>query len=208
MNTPLWIGVGPGRCGTQSLAASFPNTTHEQHRFDWLPTLGSVRMAGDIVAGLNLTKSIGLVGWTYLSHLQLIRQWVQDTFDQHVPVVCMRRPRPQVVASHDRMCCGMDRISKVGRKCLGPARLNKAYPSWVDVEKGPPAWGTWWDVTDAMMSQLAPPKMDFWLDELNDRQRMLDLQEFLTRNGVALPAGFEAESHRVDVHGMPVEPVQ
>ena len=206
MKAPLWIGVGPGRCGTQSLAASFPDTTHEQHRFDWLPTIGSVKMAGDIVAGLPMdpTKSIGLVGWTYLSHVHLLRQWVQDTFDAHVPVVCMRRPREGVVASHDRICVGQDRITPEGRKRLGPPRLNRAYPEWVDVETGRPAWGTWWDVTDAIMSQLAPPKMDLWMDELNDPQRMLDVQQFLERAGVAFPKNFEAKPHRVDVHGMSV----
>jgi hypothetical protein len=203
--SPLWIGVGPGRCGTQSLAASFPNTTHEQHRFPWLPTIGSVRSAGELVAGLEMDRSIGLVGWTYLSHINLLRHWVRDTFDRHVPVICLRRPRPGVVHSHTRICVGNDRISTEGRKVLGPQRLNKAYPHLQDVERGAKAWGTWWDLTDALMSQLAPPKVDVWLNDLNDMQAMRDIQDFLVGHGIQMPEGFEATPHRVDIHGTPVE---
>jgi len=184
-----FLGVGPGRCGTQSLA-NVLGARHEEHRFPWVPDDESTKMARCLAHDKE-----AYVGWTYLSHVQILRQ-----YRPLLPIICIHRSRKDTVISHARICSGMDRISLLGRTIMGPTKLNAAYPE-LDVEPGARAWGVWFDLVEDMMFQIPAPKFDFHMPGLNSDYDLGILCDWL-RDQDALPAGHKIpENRRWDKHG-------
>ncbi len=188
-----WLGIGPGRCGTQSLAKIF-GADHEAHRFPWTNTLSTMR-----AADVAMAASQPLVGWTYLSHAHYMRTMWPD-----LPIVNMWRDKNDCIESHLRVCDGYDRISTEGRAHLKPLGFNAAYPHNPNVPRGEQAWALWYDTAAHIMNSFQGV-YDMWMDDLNDPAKLVRLREWLEERGVKFPKGYTHAPMRVDKHSMMVE---
>jgi len=129
----------------------------------------------------------GQVGFTNLSHLQFMR-----ALNPALPVINLRRDRASVVKSHLRICGGNDRLSADGLK----DGFSHAYPSLPSVLMPEQGWGCWWDIVTGMMDQIAHPKYDLWMHDLNCDEKMDALCDWLTSVGAEIPDDFQLPANR------------
>jgi len=170
-----YVAVSYGRSGTQSLAKIL-GADHESVRFPWHPTIKSVRNVD-----FFMKYPRGQVGFTNLSHLQHMR-----ALNPKLPVITLRRDRAAVVASHLSICDGDDRLSTLRLRDGG----SHAYPTLPDVHTPEQGWGCWWDICTSMMDQVAPPKYDLWMHDLNCDDSLANLCDWLANQGVAFHEDF------------------
>ena len=130
-----------------------------------------------------ISRNVGSVGWTNLSHAAYIRAVCPD-----MPIVNMRRDRDTCVASHLRVCAGLDRISTEGRSHLNPQRFNPAYPHNPNILPGKAAWQYWWDTANQIMDSFTDDVFDLYLGDLNDIHMLDRLADWLRVRGVVVDA--------------------
>jgi len=176
-----FVGVSYGRSGTQSLAKIL-RADHESVRFPWYPTVKSMR---DVAVFMRQKR--GQIGFTNLSHLQFMRKTFPD-----LPVITIRRERGPCVESHLKICGGDDRLSALRLR----DQATNAYPTLPDVNFPEAGWGCWWDICTFMMDQIALPKYDLWMHELNCDEAMEGLCDWLESQGVPFDEDFHIPAKR------------
>jgi hypothetical protein len=176
-----WLAIGPGRCGTKSLAAwaASQKATHESVRLDYIESPEVMRR---IVQRMAHDQPEISFMWT--PHWRIARK-----FDPDLPIICMHRDKFDTVASHIRICGGKDRL--VPGRMKGP--FSKAYPQLKDKRDSWLAWGFWWDLCEAEMDEV-PGAWHLSMEDLNDENEMLFrtrwLAILLLRAGHRLVRGF------------------
>lgn len=160
----FFLGVGPGRCGTLSLARILDQATgvkcyHERYATTNTNELDVQGMIADFAP--NNTELVGHIGALWLCFVPLMRMQWRD-----MPVVCLHREKDEVIRSF------LNRQKTRQRRWL----LNIAGPTpSVDEEY----LERHWNWAEAQMRHIAPPVLHLHVEDLNDNERLDAVYDFL-----------------------------
>jgi hypothetical protein len=172
-----FVGIGTGRCGTLSLAVivnACKNcfVSHENEKF-LMPWDSDPKM-NDLIEYLQ-PKNAGLWGDVSLTHNPRIYK-----LRQHIPdlkVVCLHRPKKEVVDSWKRWCCGdcltIDRNNRSTQDKTWQAR----FPQF-DTDDPEEGWGKWWELYENMTLEISNA-FHIQTKELNSDNKLHELFNYL-----------------------------
>lgn len=150
-----WIGIGTGRCGTQSLASIF-SVAHEPQLHAWNETHRSMREFWRF-------RAQDQVNFSLARHIGVLRE-----VDPQLKVVCLYRETEATVRSHLR----------VNR--IGPNRLW--YPRFPEAQTSEDAWRLYIKFVHGLMDNIQPPVYRIEMEQLNDDEMLKDLWVWLKGN--------------------------
>lgn len=161
----MFIGTGPGRCGTKSLARilnELPGVKcwHEHYfRVKHYNTLDVQRMFALFTA--HPAQLTGEVGVLWLMFIPLLR--LQFPL---FPVVCLHRPKDEVVESFSQ------RIKRRNKPWLLNllGRVDQVTPDF---------FAAHWEWAEGQMKQIGPPVHHMEVNDLNDDGKLNELCDFL-----------------------------
>ena len=190
-----FVGVGTGRCGTQSLkhilsACKNTEVTHEAYPSEWYkagPRIGQLilkmRDSGDTLTGE--------VSCNILPHINRIRDAIKD-----LPVICLHRNRDEVVESFEKFLPPLlrpdDRRSRMNMLEMDGWNPDKVM-RWPVIDAATPtqAWRFYWEYAEKLMSIVKSPVKHIWMKSLNDDFCLTELFDFLD-----VPIGDRVYSNR------------
>lgn len=179
-----FIGVGPGRCGTTSLARILngcKNTmvTHEAYPSPWYK---AERNIGALVLAMRGSGGVltGDVSCTHLPHLGALRDPIRD-----LKIVCLHRHKDEVVRSfmkrkHLPPLRPSDReirMNNLARMGYDP-ESTLLWPV-IDAASSEQAWGFYWEMAEEIMAGIADPVLHLQMRQLNDDFSLEKLFDFL-----------------------------
>jgi len=180
-----FIGIGPGRCGTQSLArivGACHNTyvSHEAFPSEWYensPNIGKLILAFKQGIHPNWPDAapgglVGEVSCNLLPKIQAIRDPLPD-----LGIVCLHRPKAEVVESFLRWLKRYS-LRPCDRLFNNPDRLNARLPI-IDAATAAQSWGFYWEMAEEIMRMVKPPVLHMHTKSLNDDFSVKNLFDFL-----------------------------
>lgn len=160
----MFLGVGPGRCGTRSLAKVLDAQPwvvchHEQYNHTKAKTLDVVAMLNRFQ--LHTSHKVGEVGYIWLTVARVLRLQYPT-----LPIICLHRDKYEVVESFMRRCVRKHK----------PWVLN-----FEGVVEDPDEsfFADHWDWTEHEMAQLADPVFHMRTEDLNDDAMLDAVMDFL-----------------------------
>ena len=158
------LGVGPGRCGTKSLAEILnrvPGVRAEHERFpQTLENRPDVQQMIGLMAA-NSTEKVVHVGALWLMFVPVLRlQWPE------LPVICLHRHKEDTIASF------MGRQRHRGR----PWIINEDGKTW---RLTPEFLGRHWDRCEQQMAEITDPVLHVQVGDLNNDTGLDRVFDFL-----------------------------
>jgi hypothetical protein len=161
----MFLGVGPGRCGTESLAqilntADGVRVTHENYPTTDRLLIDSAAMLSQIREGTE--DLIGWVGTLWLTFVHIVRIQFPE-----IPVLCLHRDRDAVV-----------------RSFMNRQRVRGGLPWIINIqgvvpELTPGYLVRHWEWAEAQMSHIRPPVLHLDVEDLNDNVALAAIYDFL-----------------------------
>ena len=210
MRAPF-IGLGTGRCGTNSLTEILDSCERVGARHESVPTpwYEADENLGKLIMRLKRAQKedvvAGEIACQLLPHVPALRDPIPD-----LKIICLHRPRAEVIRSSlENLRC---LLRPVNRHRNEWARL---YPI-IDALDDEQAWGFWWDYYEAAMSKIPQPVFHMEHMDLNDDAKLRALFNFLEipeadqvflehrrygRRRFVIPDEFKTEKQMVDAKG-------
>ena len=182
---PQFIGIGPGRCGTQSLARivdACKNTrvTHEAYCSAWYKKERPIEALRGHLLGCSVAGILGGDCQSHiLPHLPHLRRSIPT-----LKVVCLHRDKHEVVESFLDWLAGTtnlrpkDKNHRLRNEEIRKAVWVSRFPT-IDADTPRQAWEFYWEMYEAAMSRLDPPVYHLRMESLNEDAALADLFEFL-----------------------------
>lgn len=182
--TPF-VGIGTGRCGTNSLAkivgaCENTHTTHEMYQLYWYETNSRL---GDMIRDMRERGKKGIlrgeISQAVGPHVGELRSSFPD-----LKVVCLHRDKASTVASFMNFGSFMIRPQdkrKWVEGCMGnDARANaqRAFPL-IDAVTTEQAFGFYWEMYEEIMRRIAAPVLHLDVTNLSKDEKVTELFEFL-----------------------------
>lgn len=171
-----FIGIGPGRCGTASLARIIGacknvSVSHEGFPSPWYAPGPNI---GKLILAMKSGEHTGDVSCILLPHVQQIRDPVRN-----LKVICLHRHKAEVVKSFCS-CAPPSNLRPSDR-----ALRERDYPEVVarfpviDAATPEQAWGFYWEMSEELMRKVKEPVLHIQMRSLNDDFTVRNIFEFL-----------------------------
>lgn len=178
-----FIGIGTGRCGTNSLrrivsACNNYQVTHESLQFHWYELDDKI---GKLIRDMKEHTKLGIVRGEVS---QALLPWIAD-LRSGVPdlkVVCLHRDKAETIRSFMEYGSHMIR-PRDKRKWSDGARGIRAsavrcFPV-IDAASPEQAFGFYWEMYEEMSALVAEPVLHIRTEELNEDSKVGELFDFL-----------------------------
>jgi len=179
----MFIGIGPGRCGTHSLAKIINNCsntkcTHENCLLDFNRT--NLNIAHRFLNALKKKENNGFIcgdislTWTF--HIDAIK-WIEP----NIKIICMHRPKKNVVESWMRWTYGGHNVfGRPFERYVPP----KYFIQWGKGRTRSPEesdriyWEFYWDYCESIMSRI-PNSYHVHLNDMNSKKYIKEIFDYL-----------------------------
>lgn len=194
--TPF-LGVGTGRCGTNSLAkivgaCKKTNVTHELFRIPWYEATEDL---GHCIRLMREDRQSGIIRGEVSCHMLPHIEGLRDPLGS-LNVVCLHRDKYDFVESAE---ANLKELLRPGDQKRGIS--GQLYPV-IDAVDSRQAWEFWWEFVEATMGEITPPVFHMQMADLNKDHRLIALYDFL---GIPQENRVLPEIRKYGVPGIPVE---